>query len=130
MALNLEVVSPDRCAWKGTVVEVQVPGTVGEFGVLENHASLLGTTRPGLVTLESDGEQTRLVVGAGFAEVGTEGVTLLVDSCEEAGSYDKDQAAKDLAEAEASLTDLDPTSSAFARARNSADLAGARIMAR
>jgi len=129
MALSLEVVSPDRCAWKGTVVQVQIPGSVGEFGVLENHANLLGTTRPGLVTLDSDGEQIRLIVGAGFAEVGSEGVTLLVDSCEEAGSYDKDQAAKDLAEAEASLTEFDPTSNAFARARNSADLADARIKA-
>ncbi len=127
MAQNLEIVTPDRRAWKGEVVRVQVPGSVGEFGVLENHASLLGTTRPGHVTLDSDGESVRLVVGAGFAEVGPEGVTLLVDSCEEAGSYDRDQAAKDLEEADAALKEADPTTNEFERARNRYDLASARL---
>ena len=127
MALSLEIVTPDRRAWKGEVVQVQVPGSAGEFGVLESHANLLGTTRPGLVTLEVSGESQRLIVGAGFAEVGSDGLTLLVDSCEEAGSYDKAQAAEDLAEAEQVLESADPTSNEFERARNRADLAHARI---
>ena len=129
MALNLEIVTPDRRAWKGEAVLVQIPGSEGEFGVLEQHAKLLGTTRPGLVTIDSSGEAVRLVVGAGFAEVGAEGLTLLVDSCEEAGSYDKDQATADLAEAEQLLATVDPMSNEFERARNRVDLATARISA-
>ena len=127
MALNLEIVAPDRRAWKGEATEVQVPGSVGEFGVLEHHANLLGTTRPGLVALRSGQGDVRLVVGAGFAEVGTDGVTLLVDSCEEAGSYDKEQAAQDLAEAESELENIDPMSNDYARARNRVELAMARL---
>ena len=129
MALNLEIVAPDRRAWKGEVTEVQVPGSVGEFGALENHANLLGTTRPGVVSLRSSDGDIRLVVGAGFAEVGGDGVTLLVDSCEEAGSYDKAQATKDLAEAEAELEETDPMSNDYERARNRVELATARIEA-
>ena len=129
MALNLEIVTPDRRAWKGEAVLVQIPGTEGEFGVLEQHAKLLGTTRPGLVTIDSSGEAVRLVVGSGFAEVGADGLTLLVDSCEEAGTYDKSQAATDLAEAEQLLATVDPMSNEFERARNRMDLAAARINA-
>lgn len=129
MALNLEIVTPDRRAWKGEAVLVQIPGTEGEFGVLEQHAKLLGTTRPGLVTIDSSGEAIRLVVGSGFAEVGSDGLTLLVDSCEEAGTYDKAQAATDLAEAEQLLATVDPMSNEFERARNRMDLAAARINA-
>ena len=129
MALNLEIVTPDRRAWKGEAVLVQIPGTEGEFGVLEQHAKLLGTTRPGLVTIDSSGEAVRLVVGSGFAEVGADGLTLLVDSCEEAGTYDKAQAATDLAEAEQLLATVDPMSNEFERARNRMDLAAARINA-
>ncbi len=129
MALNLEIVTPDRRAWKGEAVLVQIPGTEGEFGVLEQHAKLLGTTRPGLVTIDSSGEAIRLVVGSGFAEVGSDGLTLLVDSCEEAGTYDKAQAATDLAEAEQLLASVDPMSNEFERARNRMDLAAARINA-
>jgi len=128
MALSLEIVTPDRRAWKGEVVQIRVPGSAGEFGVLENHANLLGTTRPGLVTLESAGSETqRYIVGAGFAEVGADGLTLLVDSCEEAGSYDKAQAATDLQEAESALQEADPMGPEFERARNRVDLAQARI---
>ena len=129
MALNLEIVTPDRRAWKGEAVLVQIQGTEGEFGVLEQHAKLLGTTRPGLVTIDSSGEAIRLVVGSGFAEVGSDGLTLLVDSCEEAGTYDKAQAATDLAEAEQLLATVDPMSNEFERARNRMDLAAARINA-
>ena len=69
MSLNLEIVAPDRSAWKGEVTQVQIPGSTGEFGVLENHANLLGTTRPGLVSLSSQDGLVKLVVGAGFANV-------------------------------------------------------------
>jgi F-type H+-transporting ATPase subunit epsilon len=128
MSLSLEIVTPDRCAWKGEVVQIQVPGSAGEFGVLENHANLLGTTRPGLVTLDSsESGAQRYIVGAGFAEVGVDGLTLLVDSCEEAGSYDKTQAATDLQEAESAMQEADPTGPEFERARNRVDLAHARI---
>jgi len=53
----------------------------------------------------------------------------LVDSCEEAGSYDKSQAATDLAEAEAALENIDPASHEFERTRNRVDLATARLEA-
>jgi F-type H+-transporting ATPase subunit epsilon len=125
--MNLEIVTPDRLAWKGTVVHVKVPGSVGEFGVLEKHANLLGVTRPGRLTLETEGEHSTRILGAGFAEVGPEGLTLLVDSCEEVGSYDPVQAAKDLEEAQASLKAADPMTRDFEHARNSVDLAQARL---
>jgi len=129
VSLTVEIVTPSEIVFSGAVDQIQAPGVMGEFGVLEQHAKLLGTTRPGLVTIDSSGEAVRLVVGAGFAEVGAEGLTLLVDSCEEAGSYDKEQATADLAEAEQLLATVDPMSNEFERARNRVDLATARISA-
>jgi len=76
---HFELVSPDRISFSGEVDQVDVPGAEGDFGVLAGHAPLIALLRPGLMTVYSGGEQTRLVVLGGFAEVGPDGLTVLAD---------------------------------------------------
>ena len=80
-SLQIRIVTPSKVAWEGSSTEIQVPGLLGEFGVLPGHASLLSATRPGRVRVFGE-SGTELDVGAGFADVGSGTVTLLVDSCE------------------------------------------------
>ena len=76
---HFELVSPDRISFSGEVDQVDVPGSEGDFGVLAGHASLIALIRPGIMTVYSGGEQTKLVVLGGFAEVGPDGLTVLAD---------------------------------------------------
>ncbi len=76
---HFELVSPEKLAFSGEVDQVDVPGSEGDFGVLAGHAPLIALLRPGVMTVYAGGEQTKLVVLGGFAEVGPDGLTVLAD---------------------------------------------------
>ena len=84
----LEVVTPVAKVFSGTVSEVRAPGFVGEFGVLPGHADYVTVMRPGPLTFQHEGQLRRLLVGSGFAEVGSEKVVLLTTLCEEVDGID------------------------------------------
>jgi F-type H+-transporting ATPase subunit epsilon len=77
--LHFELVSPEKIAFSGEVDQVDIPGSEGDFGVFAGHAPLISLLRPGIVTVYSGGEQTKIVVLGGLAEVGPGGLTLLAD---------------------------------------------------
>ena len=75
-----ELVSPEKLMFAGEVEQVVVPGTEGEFTVLRDHAPLMSTLKPGVVTVaESAGKVTRLFVRGGFADVAPTGLTILAE---------------------------------------------------
>lgn len=76
---HFELVSPEKIAFAGDVDQVDIPGAEGDFGVFAGHAPLISLLRPGVVTVYKGGEETKLVVLGGLAEVGPGGLTLLAD---------------------------------------------------
>ncbi len=78
--LKFELVSPERLLSSGEVQQVVVPGTEGEFTVLVNHAPVLSTLKPGVVTVtDAAGKEDRIFVRGGFAEVNPGGLTVLAE---------------------------------------------------
>ncbi|MDF2617414.1 MAG: synthase epsilon subunit [Xanthobacteraceae bacterium] len=75
-----ELVSPERLVYSGTVSEVVVPGTEGEFGVLAGHAPFVSTLKPGILTIKGDGAPRKLFVRGGFAEANPQGLTVLAET--------------------------------------------------
>ena len=127
MSIHVEIVTPSQVAYAGDCEMASAPGLLGEFGVLDMHAQTLAVTTAGVVTMAQGGTTTKFVVGPGFAEVGPDRVTLLVDLCEPAAGVDKAQAQKDLDDAFAALKEHSADSEAGAQARKAADLAMARL---
>lgn len=80
MALDLQVVTPERELVHEHVDEVQVPGKDGYLGILPGHAALLGELGNGLLTYRSDGHQRHLTVSGGFLEVLDDHVRVLADT--------------------------------------------------
>ena len=76
---HFDLVSPARLVFSGEVTQVDVPGLEGDFGVLAGHAPLVATLKPGVLTVFAEGEPQRYVVLGGFAEVSSEGLTVLAD---------------------------------------------------
>ena len=79
-AFPFELVSPEKLLFTGEVESVVVPGTEGEFTVLKDHAPLMSTLKPGVVTIaEAGAKVTRLFVRGGFADVNPAGLTILAE---------------------------------------------------
>ena len=127
MSLTVEIVTPSEIVFSGAVDQIQAPGVMGEFGVLEQHAAMLAVTTAGTITLHTGGEVRSLVVGPGFAEIGPDQVTLLVDLCEDAETVDAKAAQVDLDAAFAELGQVDVMSDEGLLLQKRIDLAQARI---
>jgi F-type H+-transporting ATPase subunit epsilon len=81
MALHFELVSPARLLYSGDVASVILPGSEGEMTILPQHAPLLATLKPGVVTVSKDGGGSeRIFVRGGFAEVNPQGLTVLAET--------------------------------------------------
>ncbi len=81
MPLHFELVTPARLERSESVHMVTVPGTEGEFSVLEGHAPFMSTLRNGPVTVyASAGAAPEVInVEGGFAEVSETGLTILAE---------------------------------------------------
>lgn len=81
MTLHFELVTPERLVLSEDVYMVVVPGTEGEFGVLEGHAPFMSTVKDGtLKVYDRDGAEPRAIhVEGGFAEVSEGGLTVLAE---------------------------------------------------
>jgi F-type H+-transporting ATPase subunit epsilon len=82
MPLHFELVTPERLLKSEEVHMVVVPGSEGEFGVLEGHAPFMSTVRNGELAIyrTGGGEPERIAIEGGFAEVNERGLTVLAES--------------------------------------------------
>ena len=77
--MKLEVLTPDRHVFNGEVTSVKVPGTEGEFEVLNNHSALVSSLKTGTVRIiKKGGEKQTFKIGSGFIEVLRNEISLLV----------------------------------------------------
>jgi F-type H+-transporting ATPase subunit epsilon len=85
MALHFELVTPERLVRSEDVHMVVVPGTEGDFGVLEGHMPVMSTLRDDAaleVYMTAGGAPQTIRVTGGFAEVSDAGLTVLAESAE------------------------------------------------
>ena len=73
--LKLKIVSPERIEFTGEVESVKVPGTQGNFEILQDHAPIISTLTKGIVAY--DGQE--LPILGGFVEVQKNQVSLCVE---------------------------------------------------
>jgi F-type H+-transporting ATPase subunit epsilon len=87
MALHFELVTPEKLYRSDDVYMVVVPGTEGDFGVLEGHSPIMSTLRSD-ATLDIYATQgavpEKLAIAGGFAEVNEKGLTVLAEQVIEA----------------------------------------------
>jgi F-type H+-transporting ATPase subunit epsilon len=79
--LHFELVTPAALVRSEDVYMVSVPGTEGDFGVLEGHAPFMSTVKPGdlLIYRSAGAEPERIAIEGGFAEVNEAGLTILAE---------------------------------------------------
>lgn len=81
MALNFELVTPERLVRSEEVYMVTVPGTEGDFGVLEGHSPMVSTLRNGeLAIYKTQGATPETItLDGGVAEINESGLTILAE---------------------------------------------------
>ena len=67
--IELHIVSPEGTLVKTTVSAVTLPGTLGPFEVLKDHAALISSLEKGEIVYVAEGAEHRIPIASGFVEV-------------------------------------------------------------
>lgn len=77
--LQLRIVSPEKIEFDGAVESVLVPGTMGQFEILNDHAPIISTLQKGTVEYTTSEGKVQLEIQGGFVEVQKKVVSLCVE---------------------------------------------------
>ena len=77
--ISLHIVSPEGTLVEQTVSAVTLPGTVGPFEVLKNHAPIISSLEKGDIVYVYEGAEQRLPIASGFVEVRDNQVDVCVE---------------------------------------------------
>jgi F-type H+-transporting ATPase subunit epsilon len=103
MALQLDVITPERRLLSEQVDSVTVPGAGGELGILPGHTPLISELRTGVLSYTRGADTRRLLVSGGFVEVNGDRVSVLADFAELPAEVDAARARAERDEAEKRL---------------------------
>jgi F-type H+-transporting ATPase subunit epsilon len=102
---QFDLVSPERLLMSEPVDEVVVPGAQGYFTVLKDHAPFMSTLKPGVVEVARGGVSERIFVRGGFADVSSEGLTILAEQAIPLAEVDPAMLAQEVKNAEEDVAD-------------------------
>uniref|UniRef100_UPI0030DEB633 ATP synthase CF1 epsilon subunit n=1 Tax=Pachypleurum alpinum TaxID=669746 RepID=UPI0030DEB633 len=103
MTLNLCVLTPNRTVWNSKVNEIILSTNSGQIGVLPNHASVATAVDIGILKIRLDGQWLTMALTGGFARIGNNEITVLVNDAEKGSDIDSQEARQTLEIAEANL---------------------------
>lgn len=107
MALQLDIVTPEKKIFSGEVDNVYFPASEGEMGVLEMHVALVTGMVPGELRYLQEGKVNELAVGEGFVEVTGHKVTVLTDLALGDEQIDENKVEEAMRRAEEALSKID-----------------------
>jgi F-type H+-transporting ATPase subunit epsilon len=102
--LHLEIVTPEKKVFDAAVDIVTVPTASGEVGILPNHAPLISSLKPGILSYTTKGTTEKMVVAGGFVEVNSNKVSILADTAERSDEIDVEAARSERELAEKALS--------------------------
>jgi len=107
MAYKFDLVSPERLLVSQEIESVVIPGTEGEMTVMANHAPVMATVKPGVVTVKPvSGPEQKFVVFGGFADILPDVCTLLAEAALPAAEVSRDDLSRRIEETKAELADV------------------------
>ncbi|MCQ2606895.1 MAG: ATP synthase F1 subunit epsilon [Bacteroidales bacterium] len=78
--MTIDIITPTEKLYSGTAKEINLPGSNGSFGMLENHAPIVATLAAGTITIVDDqNQQQTFEIGGGVVEQSANKVIVLVE---------------------------------------------------
>ena len=116
--LKLEVVTPTGQVYSKDVDMVTLPGSEGEMGILPQHAPLITRMGEGEIVAKRGGQEDRILVTRGMAEIMPDRVSILTIFATDEASIDEQKAeeARKRAEDRLKKTDLSKNEQAMVEA--------------
>jgi F-type H+-transporting ATPase subunit epsilon len=103
MTLNLRVLTPNRVVWDSEVEEIISSTNSGQIGVLPNHTTLVTAVDIGIMKIRLNGQWSTMALMGGFARIGNDQITVLVNNAEKGIDIDPREAREAFQIAEADL---------------------------
>uniref|UniRef100_UPI0031F429D3 ATP synthase CF1 epsilon subunit n=1 Tax=Scurrula pulverulenta TaxID=529591 RepID=UPI0031F429D3 len=103
MTLNLCVLTPNRIVWDSEVKEIILSTNSGQIGLLPNHAPIATAVDIGILRIRLNDKWLTMALMGGFARIGNNEITILVNDAEKSIDIDPQEARKTLEIAEANL---------------------------
>jgi F-type H+-transporting ATPase subunit epsilon len=124
--LAVEVLTPEGEVYSGEIVQLSTRTTVGEIGILANHAPLLAALKPCELRLHvSESETLRWAQAHGWLQVFANQALVLVEEAIPPDQLDTGQCREQISEAEQRLGESEEGSAAEARAQRDKERAEA-----
>jgi len=92
--LFLEIITPEKSVFKEQIDAVTVPGTLGSFQILKDHAPLISSFDIGIIKIKKNSNDSYYTTSGGTVEVNTNKVLVLADSLEKVREIDVIRAEK------------------------------------
>ena len=133
--LYIEIITPSKVAFKGNVKSINIPGVLGNFQVLFNHAPILSSFEIGVIKIvDTENNVTEFSTGGGTVEVLTNKILVLAESLEKKEEIDTARAEEALQRAKDRLSqknkdniDAGRAEAALKRAINRLKLSGKTV---
>ena len=78
--IHLEIISPEKLMFTGEITIVKLPGTLGSFEIMENHAPIISTLTKGTIKVkETNGTITYFEINGGLVEASNNEIKVLVE---------------------------------------------------
>nr|WLF86494.1 CF1 subunit epsilon [Anemone thomsonii var. thomsonii] len=104
MTLHLCVLTPNRIVWDLEVNEIILPTNSGQIGILPNHAPIATAVDIGILRIRLNDQWLTIALMGGFARIGNNEITILVNDAERGNDIDPQEAQQTLEIAEANLS--------------------------
>nr|YP_010214087.1 ATP synthase CF1 epsilon subunit [Cecarria obtusifolia]UBN07812.1 ATP synthase CF1 epsilon subunit [Cecarria obtusifolia] len=103
MTLHLCVLTPNRIVWDSEVKEIILSTNSGQIGLLPNHAPIATAVDIGILRMRLNHKWLMMALMGGFARIGNNEITILVNDAEKSNDIDPQEARQTLEIAEANL---------------------------
>ena len=77
--MQLEIITPEKNVFEGEVELINLPGSDGSFGLLNDHAPLVSTLKEGEIKIVENGNEQVFPVKGGVVEVNNNKVIVLAE---------------------------------------------------
>jgi len=79
--MKIEIITPDHKVFEGDIKSIRVPGKMGSFQVLKDHAPIISTLENGpVIIVDQADKETIYEINGGVIEVKMNKIILLAES--------------------------------------------------
>ncbi len=79
--IYLDIITPEKLLFAGEIKIVKLPGTLGSFEIMENHAPMISTLAKGKIKVkDANGVISNFEISTGLVEVSNNEIKVLVES--------------------------------------------------